>query len=89
MIFMKLKEGFVTREMGGEQIMVATGKARFAGFTRANPAAAFIINCLKQETTVEDIVDAMAAVYDAPRAVLEADVIKIVGQLHSIGAIDE
>ena len=52
-------------------------------------AAAFIINCLKEETTPEKIVDAMAAVYDAPRSVLEADVAKIVDQLRSIGAIDE
>ena len=86
---MKLKNGFVTREMGGEQIMVATGEAKFSGFTRANAAAAFIVNCLKEETTPEKIVDAMAAVYDAPRSVLEADVAKIVDQLRSIGAIDE
>lgn len=86
---MKLKNGFVTREMGGEQIMVATGDAKFSGFTRANESAAFIINCLKEETTPEKIVDAMAAIYDAPRSVLEADVAKIVGQLRSIGAIDE
>ena len=52
-------------------------------------AAAFIINCLKEETTPEKIVDAMAAVYDAPRSVLEADVAKIVDQLRSINAIDE
>jgi hypothetical protein len=31
----------------------------------------------------------MAAVYDAPRDVLEADVLKIVEKLRSIGAIDE
>jgi hypothetical protein len=86
---MKLKQGFVTREMGGEQIMVATGKANFSGFTRANAAGAFIVNCLKEETSVEKIVDAMAAVYDAPRDVLEADVLKIIEKLRSIGAIDE
>jgi hypothetical protein len=85
---MKLKKGFITRKMGNEQIMVATGKAKFSGFTRANPAAAFIINCLKEDTTVENIVDAMAANFDAPRDVLEADVIKIVDKLRSIGAID-
>ena len=86
---MKLKHGFVTSETGGEQIMVPTGEAKFSGFTRANAAAASIINCLKEETTPEKIVDAMAAVYDAPRSVLEADVAKIVDQLRSIGAIDE
>ena len=89
MTSMKLKQGFVTREMGGEQIMVATGKANFSGFTRANATGAFIVNCLKEETTVEKIVDAMAQVYDAPRDVLEADVLKIVEKLRSIGAIDE
>ena len=86
---MKLKDGFITHEMGGEQIMVAAGSASFAGLVRANPTAAFIVNCLKRDTTAEKIADAMLEKYDAPRDVITADVEKILSLLRGIGALDE
>ncbi len=86
---MKLNDGFITHEMGGEQIMVATGSASFAGLVRSNATAAFIVDCLKQETTKEAIVEAMLAKYDVSAEVAGADVDKILGTLRSVGALDE
>ena len=86
---MKLKNGFVTRNVGTSQIMVATGAANFPGMVRSNPTAAFIVNCLSKETTKDAIVEAMLEKYDAPREVLEADVDKILGKLREVGALDE
>lgn len=86
---MKLKEGFITKETDGEQIMVAVGSAKFAGIVRSNKTAAFIVDCLKKETTKEEIVDVMAKKYDAPKDVISADVEKILTKLRSIGALDE
>ena len=86
---MKLKDGFVTHEMGGEQIMVATGAATFAGLVRSNATAAFIVECLKEETTRQDIIDTMLKRYDAPESVIAADVDMVLGKLRSINALDE
>lgn len=86
---MKLKEGFITYETEGEQIMVATGKASFAGLVRSNKTAAFIVDALKKETSLKEIVDAMEAKYDAERSVIEKDVETILEKLRSIGALDE
>lgn len=86
---MKLKNGFVTHDMGGEQIMVATGDASFPGLVRSNPTAAFIVDCLKQDTTKEAIVEAMLNKYDVTEQVAAADVDKILGKLRSVGALDE
>ncbi len=86
---MKLKEGFITHETDGEQIIVAVGKARFSGLVRSNRTAASIVDCLKEETTPERIVDAMEAKYDAPRDVLVRDVQTVIAQLRSIDAIDD
>lgn len=86
---MKLKNGFVTHDMGGEQVMVATGEASFAGLVRSNATAAFIVDCLKADTTKEAIVEAMIAKYDASAEIIEADVEKILTKLRSIGALDE
>lgn len=86
---MKLKEGFITHETDGEQIMVAAGDVGFTGLVRSNKTAAFIVDCLKTETTKDAIVEAMAAKYDAPKTVIEKDVERILEKLRSIGAFDE
>lgn len=86
---MKLKEGFVTREMGGEQIMVATGETKFSGIVRSNETAAFIVNCLKEETTREQIITALKKEYEGSEEAICAGVDMILTKLRSIGAIDE
>lgn len=86
---MKLKEGFITHETDGEQIMVATGNVNFAGLVRSNKTAAFIVDSLKEDTTKTAIVEAMAEKYDAPEEVIKKDVETIIEKLRSIGALDE
>ena len=86
---MKLKNGFITYETGAEQVMVSAGSARFSGLVRSNKTAAFIIDCLKEETTIEGIVAQMAEKYDAPRDVIARDVEKVLAQLRVVGALDE
>jgi hypothetical protein len=86
---MKLKEGFITHETDGEQIMVSAGEVNFAGLVRSNATAAFIVDCLKAATTKEEIVKKMKAKYDAPEKVITQDVESILEKLRSIGALDE
>ena len=86
---MKLKDGFITYETGDEQMMVASGHVKFHGMVRSNRTAAFIIDCLKRETTQEDIVERMWETFEAPRGVLEQDVARILEKLRAIGALDE
>jgi len=56
---------------------------------RSNPTAAFIIDCLKEDTTEEKIVDAMCAKYDASREQISADLAEILVKLRNIGALEE
>ncbi|MCE7699882.1 MAG: PqqD family protein [Methanobacterium paludis] len=88
---MKLKDGFITHDSDGEQIMVAVGDAadKFHGLVRSNETAAFIIDCLKQESTEEQIVDAVLWKFDAARHVVTKDVHNIITDLRKIGAIHE
>ena len=86
---MKLKKGFITHDTDACQIMVDTGLNGFAGMVRSNRTAAFIVDCLKQDTTAQQIVDAMLERYDAPREKIEADVDKVIGQLRGIGALED
>ena len=85
---MKLKDNFITHETDGEQIMVAAGGS-FAGMVRSNATAAFIVDCLKTDTTETEILDKMLAKYDGDKNVMAEDIKTIIGKLRKIGAIDE
>lgn len=85
---MRLRKEFITHESDGEQILISSDTKAFSGLVRSNSTAAFIVNQLKSETTIEQIVETMDKEYDAPRDVIEKDVARIVEQLRSIGALE-
>ena len=86
---MKLKEGFITHETDGEHITVSAGGGDFSGLIRSNKTAGFIVECLKEETSEEEIVKKMLAKYDAPEKIIKKDVAGVIANLRSVGAIDE
>ena len=85
---MKLKDTYITHDSDGEQILLDTSSS-FAGLIRNNKTAAFIVECLKEDTTEEKIVEAMFEKYDATKAVLAKDVSEVIGKLRKVGALDE
>ena len=88
---MKLKQGFILHDTGGEHMVVATGEAgkSFNGLIRNNDTANFIFQQLMNDTTEEKIVDAMLEQYDAPREVVAADVHRIIVQIREAGILDD
>ncbi|MBR3667071.1 MAG: PqqD family protein [Ruminococcus sp.] len=86
---MKLNSGFLTHVSKGEHITVSTGGTDWNGLIRSNPTAAFIIECLKTDTTESAIVDKLLEKYDVERSVAEKDTAAVIAKLRSIGAIDE
>lgn len=87
---MKLRKGFITHTLDGTQLMVAAGPAAavFHGMVRSNETAAFIVDCLKQETTQEQIVERLLETYEVSREVAAADVAAVLQKLQSIRAIE-
>ena len=85
---MKLKEDFITQDIDGTQFLVAVGGEAFNGIVRNNETAAFIVNCLKKETTEQEIVEAMLQEYDAPEELIARDVHSVVEKLQGIGALE-
>ena len=87
---MKLNSEFFTHETNGEHYMVSTGDTEFKGIVKNNETAAFIIECLKENTTINDIVDKILAEYDVDdKKTVEKDVEVIIDKLRNIGAIEE
>ena len=86
---MKLKEGFIPHMVEDEMMIVGTGSSGFNGVVRTNKTGAFIVEKLKEETTRQQILDAMIEHYEgAPVELMEKDLDKMLAQLSEIGALD-
>ena len=87
---MKLKKDFLATKIGGESMLVPVGAAsnHFHGIVRLNETAAFIVECLRAETTQVQIVDALLAEYEVERSEAERHVNAVLSQLREIDAID-
>ena len=87
---MKLNPKFLTHITKGEHYLISTSDTAFKGIVKNNDTAAFIIECLKTETTESEIVDQILREYKgAERPTVERDVAAIIAKLRSIGAIAE
>lgn len=86
---MKLNENFIVHKIGDETLLVPTGAADFRGLAQGNRTVDVILNCLLSDTDEESIVKALMDRFDGDEADIREDVAGILGQLRSIGAIDE
>ena len=89
---MRLKEEYIlynARE--NEMIAVATGKEanNFKGLIRTNETASFIMNCLKEETTVEEILNKMQEEYAGDKELMLKDIEAVLDKLRQINALVE
>lgn len=85
---MKLKKSFITHMSNGEQILVDVS-GEFSGLIRNNESAARIVDCLKTETSIIEIVEQLSLEYEASNEELESAVNSVLTKLRSVGAIDE
>ena len=85
---MKIKDGFIISEIADEALLVPTNGA-FSGVVRINDTAKFIIECLQEETTKENVIDKLSKEYDAKRDELENAFDSTLEVLKKIGALEE
>ncbi len=73
---MKIKKGFILREVGGESIVVPVGAASktFHGMVTLNETGAFLWRFFSAEHTAEQAVDALCQEYEVDASVVKTDV---------------
>ena len=73
---MKIKDGFILREVAGNFIVVAVGNAvkKFNGVITLNEVGAFLWKKLSDGATEAELVDAVLEDYEVERQVAEQDV---------------
>ncbi len=86
---MKLNANFIHHQLDGQTVIVPTAGADFHGLIQGNKTLAVIVDCLKQDTTEEEIVDTLCTRFDGDREIIKADVAEAIKKLKEIGAIDE
>ena len=73
---MKIRNGFMLRKVGGQNVVVAVGAASrdFNGIIKLNETGAFLWELLKSERTPKELTEALLAEYDIDRETAAADV---------------
>ena len=88
---MKIKDGFVSRNVGGETFVVAVGELSktFNGIITLNETGKFIWDLMSNDVSEEEIVTEILKVCpDAEKAVVEADVKDFVAKLQKDGILE-
>ncbi|MBQ4098484.1 MAG: PqqD family protein [Clostridia bacterium] len=73
---MKIKEGYLLREVAGNYIVVAVGEAvkEFNGLVNLNESAAFLWKQLEEDKTEEQLVAALLSEYEVEEQKAKEDV---------------
>ena len=86
---MKLNPDFLTHTMDGTALVVPTAEAPFHGLVQGNKTVGVILECLKHDTTEQEIVDTLCERFEGDRAEMAQDVADVIAKLKGIGAIDD
>ena len=80
---MKIKEGFILREVAGSFVVVAVGDAvkTFNGIITLNETGAFLWKALEKGATEQDLLSALLAEYDVAESVASEHVKKFIAKL--------
>lgn len=88
---MKIKEGFVLREIADSIVVVPTGNLvnEFKGMINLNRTGKFIWELLKEDTTIEIITKKLVETYKIDEEKAKADTEKFVQKLRDAKIIEE
>lgn len=87
---MKIKEGFLLREVAGSNIVVPVGDVQidFNGMMTLNTVGAFVWKLLENDITEDCLVDAVTKEYDIDLETAKRDVSVYINKLREKGIIE-
>ena len=80
---MKIKEGYMLREVAGNSVVVAVGKAvlDFNGLITLNSTGAFLWKLLEEETGPDELLTAMLDAYEIDEVTAQKDIAEFIDKL--------
>lgn len=85
---MKLKDCYITHQ-NKDDYMMLDASGGFAGLIHSNATTAFIADCLRTETTRDEVIQKCLAKYEASEEDVAESVDMVISKFRSIGAIEE
>ncbi len=88
---MKIRKGFLLREVGGEPVVVTVGETEggFRGMISLNSTGAFIWKCLEQDTTQEEVLEKIIDAYPVDRETAANDLQRVLSALRDHHILEE
>lgn len=88
---MKIKEGFMLREVAGSYVVVAVGKRseQFNGMVNLNETGAFLWKLVEQGTSRDELLNSLLETYEVEREKAEQDVDKFISVLQQNNFVEE
>jgi len=84
---MKIKDGFIMKNVAGSNIIVPLKSNRFESIMTLSDSGAFIFEFLKEDKSADEIVDALCAEYKVDRATAKNDVDSFLAELDKAGLL--
>lgn len=87
---MKIKQGFVMRDVAGQAVAIATGEASksFHGMVKLNDTGAFIWNGIEKGLDEAEIAGQLAASYDVEVGQALKDVESFIARMRDAGLVE-
>ncbi len=84
---MKVKDGFVLRDVAGQAVVIATGAASetFHGMVKLNATGAVIWRAVAEGCTAEEAAERLAGQFDVPVEQAKADVDGFIEKMRAEG----
>ena len=86
---MKIKDGFLLKEVAGNYVVVPVGDVSFNGMLSLNETGYLIWKKLEEGCETSDIVHAFLAEYDVSEGKATEDITAFLDRLKKAGMIDE
>lgn len=87
---MKLKEGFILREIAGTWVVIPIGAnvVEFSGMITLNDTGAFLWRLLQDETGIRELVASLLETYNVDEATANADVEEFLSSFRKRGLLE-
>ena len=88
---MKIKDTFILRTIAGNSIVLPVGASSdaFSGMMTLNETGVFLWNSLKNDISMDDLVNAMLSEYNVSADQAKADAEEFIKSLRSAGVLEE
>ena len=88
---MKIRDGFVAREIAGETIVIALGEASkiFNGMIKLNETGSFLWKMLTENADIQALTEALTREYEVSKDDAEKDVQSFVKMLLDAGILEK